>query len=200
LSVRSKSVPFLDQPKALTGKYPGDVGFDPLGLSNIYSDKDWSEQVVPDLWPEPAGRTKISTIDWMREAEVKHGRISMLAVLGWVAVDFGARFPGAPEAYTSIPNSLAAHKLAVENGSMGVLLLLVSILEFANGAAIFDQAKGSGRQPGDFSFDPLGFGKDAKARERYATSEIKNGRLAMLAFSGIVTQAALFPDKTFPYF
>lgn len=81
-----------------------------------------------------------------------------------------------------------------------VLLLLVSILEFANGAAIFDQSKGSGRLPGDFSFDPLGFGKDAKARERYATSEIKNGRLAMLAFSGIVTQAAVFPDKAFPFF
>lgn len=118
LNVRSKSVPFLDQPTALTGKYPGDVGFDPLGLSNIFPDKDWSEQVVPDLWPEGT-RTKISTIDWMREAEVKHGRICMLAVLGWVAVDFGARFPGAPEVYSSIPNSLAAHKLAVENGSMG---------------------------------------------------------------------------------
>jgi light-harvesting complex I chlorophyll a/b binding protein 1 len=76
----------------------------------------------------------------------------------------------------------------------------VSVLEFANGAAIFDQARGSGRQPGEFNFDPLGFGKDAKTRERYATSEIKNGRLAMLAFSGIVTQAALFPDKAFPFF
>jgi hypothetical protein len=38
LNVRSKSVPFLDQPPALSGKYPGDVGFDPLGLSSIYSD------------------------------------------------------------------------------------------------------------------------------------------------------------------
>lgn len=36
LSARSKSVPFLDQPKALNGKLPGDVGFDPLGLSNIW--------------------------------------------------------------------------------------------------------------------------------------------------------------------
>ena len=38
---------------------------------------------------------------------------------------------------------------------------------------------GSGRQPGDFSFDPLGFSKDAKARERYATSEVKNGMFAV---------------------
>jgi light-harvesting complex I chlorophyll a/b binding protein 1 len=62
----------------------------------------------------------------------------------------------------------------------------VSLLELANGAAIYDMAKGSGRQPGEFNFDPLGFSKDPKARERYATSEIKNGRLAMMAISGYV--------------
>lgn len=80
------------------------------------------------------------------------------------------------------------------------LLLIVSLLELANGAAIFDQAKGSGRESGDFSFDPLGFAKNPASKERYATNEIKNGRLAMLAFSGIVTQAALFPEKSFPFF
>ena len=80
-----------------------------------------------------------------------------------------------------------------------VLLNLVAVLELASGAALYDMAKGSGRLPGEFSFDPLGFSKDAKARERYATSEIKNGRLAMLAISGIVTQAALFPEKSFPF-
>ena len=68
-----------------------------------------------------------------------------------------------------------------------------------SGAAVFDQAKGSGRKSGEFFFDPLGLGKDAKARARYETNEVKNGRLAMLAFAGIVTQAALFPEKAFPY-
>lgn len=38
LSARSKSVPFLDQPPALSGKLPGDVGFDPLGLSSQWPD------------------------------------------------------------------------------------------------------------------------------------------------------------------
>ena len=41
----------------------------------------------------------------------------------------------------------------------------------------------------------LGFGKDAKNLARYRVSEVKNGRLAMLAISGILTQAAVFPDK-----
>lgn len=81
-----------------------------------------------------------------------------------------------------------------------VLLNFISAFELFNGAAIYDQSKGSGREPGDFSFDPLGFSKDSKSRERFALNEVKNGRLAMLAFAGIVTQAALYPEKSFPYF
>ena len=70
---------------------------------------------------------------------------------------------------------------------------------YLSGVSIYEQGKGSGRIPGDFKFDPLGFGKDAKNLERYRVSEVKNGRLAMLAFSGIVTMAAAYPDKAFPY-
>lgn len=116
LNVKSKSVPFLDQPAALTGKLPGDVGFDPLGLSSLWADKDWSEQVVPNFWPD-ARSQPITTLDWMVDAEIKHSRLSMLAVLGWVAVELGLRLPG--EIFSKIPNSLAAHDAAVSNGSMG---------------------------------------------------------------------------------
>mmetsp|Transcript_40707 Transcript_40707/g.41563 ORF Transcript_40707/g.41563 Transcript_40707/m.41563 type:complete len:227 (-) Transcript_40707:164-844(-) len=198
LNVRSKSVPFIEQPPALDGSLPGDVGFDPLGLSSLWPDKDWGENVVPSDWLEATDRTPIKTIDWMREAEVKHGRMCMMAVLGWVAVDMGLRFPG--DQFSAIPNSLAAHDAAVANGSMGFLLLVVSFLELMTGAAIYDQSRGSGRVSGEFNFDPLNFSKDPAAKSRYLTNEIKNGRLAMLAFSGIVTQAALFPEKSFPFF
>ena len=44
----------------------------------------------------------------------------------------------------------------------------------------------------------MGFGKDPKNLARYRVSEVKNGRLAMLAISGILTQAAVFPDKVSP--
>jgi light-harvesting complex I chlorophyll a/b binding protein 1 len=76
----------------------------------------------------------------------------------------------------------------------------VSLFELINGAALYDQAKGSGRKAGEFNFDPLGLGKNPNNFKRYAASEVKNGRLAMLAFAGIVTQSALFPDKSFPFF
>jgi len=199
LNAKSKSVPFIEQPPALDGTLPGDVGFDPLGLSSLWADRDWGVNVVPSDWLEASERVPIKTIDWMREAEVKHCRYAMLAVLGWVAVDLGLRFPGDTYA-AEIPNSLEAHKLAAENGSLGVLLLFISFFELLTGAAIYDQSRGSGRKAGEFSFDPLGFSKDPKAKARYLENEVQNGRLAMLAFSGIVTQAALFPEKGFPYF
>jgi hypothetical protein len=50
-------------------------------------------------------------------------------------------------------------------------------------------------------FDPLKFQK-GMSDEDFATmqmKEIKNGRLAMLAIGGIVTQDAVF-EKGFPYF
>ena len=52
-------------------------------------------------------------------------------------------------------------------------MFVVSFLEIISGAAVYDQAKGSGRASGEFNFDPLGFSKDAKSRERYQTNEIK---------------------------
>mmetsp|Transcript_26781 Transcript_26781/g.60052 ORF Transcript_26781/g.60052 Transcript_26781/m.60052 type:complete len:191 (-) Transcript_26781:52-624(-) len=47
-------------PKLLDGSLAADVGFDPFGLA----------------------KTK-NGLYWMREAEVKHGRLAMLAAVGW---------------------------------------------------------------------------------------------------------------------
>lgn len=44
------------------------------------------------------------------------------------------------------------------------------------------------RKPGNVGFDPLKFAKNAKAYERLEMNELKNGRLAMLAFSGMLHQ------------
>lgn len=55
----------------------GDVGFDPLGLSSI------SGLAGADLY-------------WMREAELKHCRIAMLAVVGVLWCDQVGSVPGMP--------------------------------------------------------------------------------------------------------
>ena len=45
-----------------------------------------------------------------------------------------------------------------------------------------------GRTPGDLGFDPLKFGENKETRARLEMAELKNGRLAMLAFSGMIHQ------------
>ena len=45
-----------------------------------------------------------------------------------------------------------------------------------------------GRAPGDLGFDPLKFGENKETRARLEMAELKNGRLAMLAFSGMIHQ------------
>ncbi len=70
---------------------------------------------------------------------------------------------------------------------MGQILLWVGFIEMVAGVPAMNEmlSGDSKRIPGDFGFDPLGLGKgDKLARKRLA--EVKNGRLAMLAVSGIV--------------
>ena len=67
-------MPFLPRPINLDGSYVGDVGFDPFYLSSI--PKNFAGFIQPPSWEEVEG---ISTLYWMREAELKHGRVAMLA-------------------------------------------------------------------------------------------------------------------------
>lgn len=59
-------------------------------------------------------------------------------------------------------------------------------------------SKGSGRAPGDFALDPTGLSVKPENAARLKLAEITHSRLAMLAFSGMVTQAVAVSDK-FPY-
>jgi hypothetical protein len=165
----SQAIPFLERPAGLgpVGSMTGDVGFDPLNLSDL----------VP--------------IQWAREAELKHGRICMLAWAGWVSVDLGFRVPYAPEV-----SSLFAHDAAVEKGPMLGLLIPLALIEVCAGIPkCFQIMNEPDAAPGgDYKFDPLGFG----GSQDYAEKELANGRLAMMGFSGTVTQAVL-TGNGFPY-
>lgn len=196
---RSKAVPFLPRPINLDGSMVGDVGFDPFYLSSIQ--KDFSGFIQPNQWEDKG--EGLPTLYWMREAELKHGRVAMLAWAGWVAVDQGARFPGAGEPFVSVPSSLAAHDIMVDNGVMGAMLLGAGLIELAFGSVLVQVAKGeSDREAGDFQ---LGVGMLAKKTDAQVADmklkELTHCRLAMLAFSGVVTQAALSDaTSSFPYF
>jgi light-harvesting complex I chlorophyll a/b binding protein 1 len=171
---KSQSLPFLAYPENLKG-YVGDVGFDPFRFSDF----------VP--------------MDFLAEAEIKHGRICMMAWLGFVAVDSGLRVYPLPEAYEGL-TAVTAHDALVQTGAMSQMLLWFSFAEVFALVGINQMLEGSGRKPGDFGFDPLYLmrGKSAAQQEEMQLKEITNGRLAMLAFSGVVTQAVL-TGNAFPY-
>merc|ERR1719384_1317157 len=121
---RSPAMPFLPRPQKLKGMV-GDKGFDPLGLS------DW----VP--------------VEWLRESELKHGRVCMLAVVGFVATDCGLRLPGEMHNVASID----AHDMAVDLGAMTQIGAFILAAECIGFLAILEMLDGSGRKPGDFGFD-----------------------------------------------
>lgn len=172
--VASESLPFLEKPPNLEG-YVGDVGFDPFRFSDF----------VP--------------MDFLREAELKHGRMCMLAVVGFAAVDMGLRVYPLPEGYEGL-TAVTAHDALVKQGAMGQLFMWFSVAEIISTVAVFQMLNGSGREPGDFGLDPPGLlkGKSKEYVDNMKLKELTNGRLAMLAFSGMVTQAVLY-DSHFPF-
>lgn len=195
---RSKAIPFLPRPANLDGSYVGDVGFDPFYLSSI--PKNFAGFIQPPSWEETKG---IPTVYWMREAELKHGRVAMLAVVGWIAADFGIRFPGSSFSTESISSSYFAHDALVAKGIMGFMLIAVGLAEIGNGAALVQVSKGElDREAGDFQLgSKLLDGKSKDAVNTMKLKELSNGRLAMLAFGGIATQTALGDAyHNFPYF
>ena len=95
---------------------PGYKGFDPLGFSDSLD------------------------VRWLREAEIKHSRIAMLATLGFVATEF-VKLPG--DIHNVSP--IEAHDVAVASGSMFQILTLVAGLEFISTVAVKQMFDGSGR-------------------------------------------------------
>jgi hypothetical protein len=168
MSERSKALPFLMKPAKLDGTLAGDEGFDPLGLSNI-------NDLGVDLY-------------WLREAELKHARVAMLAFVGLIMQEVGFVAPGFPSGSNQI--SVFWEVVEQKPGPIVAAIVMLGIGELISGFAI-TAAKATGdRAPGDFGFDPLRLGSTEAKRKEYALKEIRNGRLAMLASAGILFQEA----------
>jgi len=167
---RSQAMPFLSRPPALDGTMAGDVGFDPLGFSNYFD------------------------LKWLREAELKHGRICMLGCLGfWVQEGFHLPLPGFDaklplDAFFSVPTS----------GLWQIFFTLGAIEVLSNDGKITPgDMFADGRSPGDIGFDPLNLGGDDAAVRRFELAELKHARLAMIGLGGLVHQEILTKQATF---
>ncbi|KAK9164827.1 hypothetical protein Scep_000018 [Stephania cephalantha] len=177
-------------PEYLTGELPGDYGFDLAGFS-----KD------PEAFQN------------YFNFEILHARWAMLAALGvlipelldlsgvihfvepvWWRVGY-AKLKGDTLDYLSIPGLHIA-------GSQGVLVIAICQVllmvgpEYARYCGIEAleplgiYLPGDINYPGGVLFDPLGLSKDPVGFEELKVKEIKNGRLAMVAWLGFYVQAA----------
>ena len=120
--------------------------FDPLGLANNIDQ---------------------ATFDQYRSAELKHGRVAMLAVCGYVVPEFYT-FPGeiAPGlAFADVPHGLAALSAVPSLGWMQIFFLIGAVDYYG----FF----------GNYEAGKPRFTPDVLARRQ--TQELQNGRLAMLA-------------------
>ena len=119
----------------------------------------------------------------------------MLATVGFVVPEF-VRIPGEQFSFESIPKVIDAHDALPD--SMIQIFGWISFLEACSFPALANM-DGYDRAPGDFGFDPLGLKPTDPARyKEYQLSELKNGRLAMIAIGGMVAGASV-TGHGFPY-
>uniref|UniRef100_A0A0G4GTJ0 Plastid light harvesting protein n=1 Tax=Chromera velia CCMP2878 TaxID=1169474 RepID=A0A0G4GTJ0_9ALVE len=137
-----------------------------------------------------AGKTPEDIKRW-REAELKHGRVCMLAALGiLVAENFNPLFGG------NIEGPAIRHFQQIPGNFWLVLPALIFLAEsksISKGwASPFSNDLFSLKpeyQAGDLGFDPLGFApEDEEEFKNLQTKELNNGRLAMLATAGLLVQ------------
>ncbi|CAE7946324.1 FCPF, partial [Symbiodinium sp. KB8] len=125
-----------------------------------------------------------------RSVELKHGRIAMLATMGYITPEIAGKFPGflSPSMglkFADVPNGLAAIS-KVPAGGWTQILLYMAWCEVSRGAGS-DIASG---RPGDFGWYVL-TSADAEEKKKKLNAELANGRLAMMAIIGMFYQDGL---------
>lgn len=190
-SVRQKLAktlePIKNKDKFLAGITAPMGFFDPLGFST-------------DLTP--------GKLLFYREVELKHGRVAMLAALGFlVGENYHPLFGGnidSPAIYAFQETPLQTF--------WGAVVIALAIPEVYS-VFTFDEPGSTSKEvlkneqwtikldhePGNLGFDPLGLKPtDPKEFIEMQTKELNNGRLAMIAVAGMVAQEVVTGQKLFP--
>eukprot|EP00568_Trieres_chinensis_P020008 CAMPEP_0183327464 /NCGR_PEP_ID=MMETSP0160_2-20130417/83774_1 /TAXON_ID=2839 ORGANISM="Odontella Sinensis, Strain Grunow 1884" /NCGR_SAMPLE_ID=MMETSP0160_2 /ASSEMBLY_ACC=CAM_ASM_000250 /LENGTH=289 /DNA_ID=CAMNT_0025495593 /DNA_START=107 /DNA_END=978 /DNA_ORIENTATION=+ len=168
------------------------VFFDPLGFSKNMGLNGGSVSVFFD----PLGfskNTDLNGVKRFREAEVMHGRVAMMATVGYL---IGESTPTITYGM-NVHHTIANNQLPEVPGTVLFPFFLAINIAEALRASIGWVEPGLGPlfslresyYPGDIYFDPLGLKpKDAKEFEVMQTKELNNGRLAMIAAAGMCVQ------------
>jgi len=171
------------------------VGFwDPLSLSN------------GEFW----GDSNAATIGFLREAEIKHGRIAMFGFVGYIVHANDIRWPWDKVAM-SVPTGLSPQATwdAIPEAAKWQIILTIAFFEFWRENSYILAQDGEthymrGGKPGYFPtfdnlphpapfnlYDPFGFSKNASPEKKAKglLVEINNGRLAMIGLFGFLAEA-----------
>ena len=125
----------------------------------------------------------------LRAVELKHGRISMLAVVGYLTTAAGIRFPGAE----NIPDGLLSFP-ALHLSQEGYTVLMQMLAFFAVAEMVNRDALGKAEFVGDFRNGVLDFGWDKLDEETKLEKrniEINQGRAAMIGITALVTHEVI---------
>lgn len=216
------------------GRYMYGVPFAPEGMGREFINADGVRRPLADFvgaseemqlgayfkgeklkpW-DPLELNKLSKVSannpdvaFLREAELKHGRIAMLAFVGIIFTSGDVHW-GAPAfeeaAAGGWPNALDA----ISKSNPGIFAQAIATIAWIEGVSNASRGKGADvnwwdglwfgeREPsagsraivaGDIGFDPLRLmPTDPAAADQMRLKELKNGRLAMLAVMGIFMQ------------
>merc|ERR1719482_454297 len=147
-------------------------------------------------------------IKFYREVELKHGRVGMLAALGFVV---GENFHPLFGGDIDVPAYLAFQQTPLQTFWPAVVLAIAlpeifSVFSFKT-PALFARKGDEGGMPweirsdfesGDLGFDPLGLKPtDPEELKTMQTKELQNGRLAMIAAAGMIVQELQTGEKLF---
>merc|ERR1712024_286255 len=148
-------------------------------------------QAPVGFW-DPLGFTSdgnVEDFNRRRTTEIKHGRVSMLATMGYITPEITGKLPGylSPSAglkFEDIPNGLGAVSKVPAAGWLQIIAYF-GFCEFSGG---FEDYKTG--TPGDYGFKVL-TSDDPEEKTKKLSAEIANGRLAMVAIIGMFFQDGL---------
>merc|ERR1712113_1077428 len=146
-------------------------------------------QAPVGFW-DPAGLAADGDVEIFtrrRETEIKHGRISMLATMGYITPEIVGKLPGSLSPskglnFEDIPNGLGAISKVPSAGWAQI----VAYCAYCEVSGMNNRSEA----PGDFGWKVL-TSADPEAKNKKLAAEIANGRLAMMAIIGMFFQDGL---------
>jgi len=187
-----------------SGCLPGDYGFDPLNLAtkdyfsrvqnfllNLFPETD-TQNISNSKEEEEEERPSALILRDYREAEIRHGRLAMLAAILWPLQEIVDRF--------FIPNNLFSDTTVIYGGItlpyislfMTLCMLLLGYLDIY-AASIKDIDTGDAFLPGECFWDPLSIleGAPDSMKRNMQLRELNNGRFAMIAVLSYILQEGI---------